>query len=106
MRAAAEREKKLTQIISMILSCFLISFLPALISPMILVALGLSLTPFKPFLYLLPTFNGLLNPLLNFGRNREIRKAMLKMLRGRYRDQRVSNQPPAAIDNRNPSGIS
>jgi len=106
MRAAAEREKKLTQIISMILLCFLLSFLPALISPMIIVALGLPLTPFQPFLYLLLTFNGLLNPLLNYGRNREIRKAMLKMLRGRYRDQRVSNQTPAAVDNRNPSGIS
>ena len=95
MRATAEKEKKLTQIISAILLCFLFSFLPALISPKIIVGIGLPLNPFRPFNYLLLTFNGLLNPLLNYGRNREIRKAMLHMLRGRHRDRRVSNQLPA-----------
>ena len=95
MRTAADKEKKLTQIISVILLCFLFSFLPALISPKIIVAIGLPLNPFRPFNYLLLTFNGLLNPLLNYGRNREIRKAMLQMLRGRHQDRRVSNQLPA-----------
>jgi len=93
MRAAVEKEKRLTQVISMILLCFLLSFLPALISPVVMVALGLPLNPFRPLNYLLLTFNGLLNPLLNYGRNREIRKAMLKMLRGRHRDRRIRNQP-------------
>ena len=105
MRAAAEKEKKLTQIISVILLCFLLSFLPALISPVIIVALRLPLNPFRPFNYLLLTFNGLLNPLLNYGRNREIRKAMLNMLRGRYRGRRISNQLPAVIDNCNTPAI-
>ena len=95
MRAAAEKEKKLTQIVSAILLCFLFSFLPALISPAIIVALGLPFKPFRPFSSLLFTFNGLLNPLLNYGRNREIRKAMLQMLRGRHRDWRINNQLPA-----------
>ena len=95
MRAAAEKEKKLTQIVSMILLCFLFSFLPALISPVIIVALGLPYRPFRPLSSLLLTFNGLLNPLLNYGRNREIRKAMFQMLRGRHRDRRISNQLPA-----------
>ena len=94
MRAAAEKEKKLTQIISVILLCFLVSFLPALVSPVVIVALGLPLNPFRPFNYLLLTFNGLLNPLLNYGRNREIRKAMSKMLRGRH--PRISQRLPAA----------
>jgi len=93
MRAAAEKEKKLTQIISVILLCFLASFLPALVSPIIIVALGLPLDPFRPFIYLLLTFNGLLNPLLNYGRNREVRKAMSKTLRGR--DRRISQRLPA-----------
>ena len=96
MRAAAEKEKKLTQIISVILLCFLFSFLPALISPVIIVATGLPLNPFRPFNYLLLTFNGLLNPLLNYGRNRDIRKAVLQMLRGRHQDRRISNQLPTA----------
>ena len=94
MRAAAEKEKKLTQIISMILLCFLVSFLPALVSPVIIVALGLPLRPIKPFFNLVFTFNGLLNPLLNYGRNKEIRKAMLAMLRGRHR--RISQRLPTA----------
>ena len=95
VRAAAEKEKKLTQIISAILLCFLFSFLPTLISPKIIVGIGLPLNPFRPFNYLLLTFNGLLNPLLNYGRNKEIRKAMLQMLRGRHQDRRVSDQLPA-----------
>ena len=91
--AAAEKEKKLTQIVSVILLCFLFSFLPPLINPVVIIAVGLPLNPFVPFNRLLLTFNGLLNPLLNYGRNREIRKAMLQMLRGRHR--RISNQLPA-----------
>ena len=94
MRAAAGKEKKLTQIISMILLCFFVSFLPALVSPIIIVALRLPLDPFRPFIYLLLTFNGFLNPLLNYGRNIEIRKAMSKMLRGR--DRRISQRLPTA----------
>ena len=100
MRTVAEKEKKLTQIVSVILLCFLFSFLPALISPVIIVALGLPFSPFRPFSSLLLTFNGLLNPLLNYGRNREIRKAMLQMLRGRHRVRHVSNHLPAVRWNR------
>ena len=90
MRAAIEKEKKLTRIVSVILLCFLFSFLPALLSPVIVVALRLPITPFRPFNSLLLTFNGLLNPLLNYGRNKEIRRAMLIMLRCRHR--RISSQ--------------
>ena len=95
MGAAAEKEKKLTHTISVILLCFLFSFLPTLISPVIIGAIGLPFTPFWPLSSLLLTFNGLLNPLLNYGRNREIQKAMLQMLRGRHRDRSISNQLPA-----------
>ena len=95
MHTATEKEKKITQTISVILLCFLFSFLPALISPVIIVALGLALNPFRPLNYLLLTFNGLLNPLLNYGRNREIRKAMLQILRDRHRDLRINNQVSA-----------
>ena len=95
MRAAAEKEKKLTHTISVILLCFLFSFLPTLISPVIIGAIGLPFKPFWPLSSLLLTFNGLLNPLLNYGRNREIQKAMLQMLRGRHRDRSISNQLPA-----------
>ena len=66
IRTAVEKEKKLTQIISVILLCFLLSFLPALISPVIIVALRIPFSPFKPLISLMVTFNGLLNPLLNY----------------------------------------
>ena len=94
IRAAVEKEKKLTRIVSVILLCFLFSFLLALMSPVILVALRLPLNPFRPFNYLLLTFNGLLNPLLNYGRNEEIRRAMLIILR--CRNRRISSQQLAA----------
>ena len=95
MRAAIEKEKKLTRIVSVILLYFVFSFLPALLSPVILVAFRLPLKPFWPFNSLLLTFNGLVNPLLNYGRNKEIRRAMLIIVRCRHR--RVSSQQlPAA----------
>ncbi|XP_078352375.1 adrenocorticotropic hormone receptor-like [Oculina patagonica] len=93
--AASEREKKLTRIISVILLCFLFSFLPALISPVILVALSISPKPFRPFNFLLFTLNGFLNPLLNYGRNKDIRRAMLNMLG--FRRRRISNQQLSAV---------
>ncbi len=99
MRAAVEREKKITRIVSVILLCFMFSFLPATMSPVLLLALQLPLKPFGPLSSLLFTINGLLNPLLNYGRNKEIRKAMLNSLRCRHR--RISQQLPAVRYNRN-----
>ena len=90
MRAAVEREKKLTRLVSVILLCFLFSFLPVLLSPMILIALRLPIAPFGPFNHLLLTFNGLLNSTLNYGRNKEIRRVMLIMFRCPHR--RISSQ--------------
>ena len=63
--------------------------------PVIIGAIGLPFKPFWPFSALLLTFNGLLNPLLNYGRNRETQKAMLQMLKSRHQDRRISNQLPA-----------
>ncbi|XP_078352360.1 adrenocorticotropic hormone receptor-like [Oculina patagonica] len=99
MRAAVEKEKKLTRIVSVILLCFLFSFLTAILSPVILVALGLPIIPFDPFSSFLFTINGLLNPLFNYGRNKEIRRSMLNILR--CRNRRVGQQLPAVRDNRN-----
>ena len=99
MRAREEREKTMTRIVSVILLCFLFSFLPAVISPLILVALGLPLRPFEPFISLLFTINGLLNPLLNYGRSKDIRREIVSTLRCRHR--RVGQQLPAVRYNRN-----
>ena len=101
IRTVAERERKLTQIISVILLFFVFSFLPALLSPVILVGLGIyELNPFRPFYSMLLTLNGLLNPLLNYGRNKEIRRAMRNMF-SCCRHGRISEQLPAVKYNKN-----
>ena len=81
MRSVVEREKKMSRVVSVILLCFLVSFMPALISPVILVAIRMPRDAFRTFNMLLITINGLLNPVLNYGRNRDLRMAMLKMLK-------------------------
>lgn len=92
----AEREKKLTKVVSMIVLCFLFTFLPALISPLILVSMGIRhMDPFAPFFSLLMTLNGLLNPLLNYSRNADMRRAVHNMLTCYRRTRSL----PAAIGN-------
>ena len=99
MRVAVEKEKQLSRAISLILLCFLFSFLPAVISPVVVKALKLPIRPFQAFMSLLFTLNGLLNPLLNCGRNREIRRAMLHILRCQH--GRIGPKLPAVTYNRN-----
>ena len=90
----SDREKQLTRVVSLIVLCFLFSVLPAVISPLILVAVGFqTLVPFGPFSSLLMTLNGLLNPLLNYGRNKDMRRAVRKMLTCRH--QTAPLPPPA-----------
>ena len=81
MRSVVQREKKMSQLVSVILLSFLFSFFPALILPIVLVAIRLPLDPFRPFNILLMTVNGLLNPLLNYSRNRNMRRAMRNLLK-------------------------
>ena len=93
----SDRERQLTRVVSLIVLCFLFSVLPAVISPVVLVAMGFqTLVPFQPFYFLLMTLNGLLNPLLNYGRNKDMRKAVRKMLRCR---QQTAPLPPPAQRN-------
>ena len=79
--SVVQREKKLTRVVSVILLCFLFTFLPALIIPIILVAMRLSLHRFRTFTRFIMTINGLLNPLLNFGRNKDMRRALFYMMK-------------------------
>lgn len=100
MHAVIEKDRKLTRIISVILLCFLFTFLPELLAPVVLkIAVGLTLYPFTPFYFLLFRVNGLLNPLLNYRRNKEIRRAVVNSFRCRH--PRFSQQLPAARQNRN-----
>ena len=95
-RLVVEREKKMNRVVSVILLCFLFSFMPALISPVILASISMPLDAFRTFNMLLMTINGLLNPVLNYGRNRSMRKEMLNMLKCHGRNR----QPPEGGNNR------
>ena len=78
----AEREKKMTRVITAIVLCFLFSFLPALLSPFVLYGMGISrVNAFLPFIRLLMTLNGFLNPLINYSRNGDMRLAMRNVLK-------------------------
>ena len=75
--AALKREKKLAWTIGFILLALGVTFLPALASPIVLTTMGYrGLAPFRPFIMVLITFNGLINPLINCGRNDAIRRSI------------------------------
>ena len=75
--AALKREKQLAWTIGFILLALGITFLPALACPIVLTTMGYrGLAPFRPFFTILITFNGLINPLINCGRNDAIRRSI------------------------------
>ena len=95
-----ENEKKLTRVVSVIVLCFLFSVLPVLICPLILISMGFQpLDPFTPFTSLLMTLNGLLNPLLNYGRNKDMRRAVSNTLRCYHRTRPLPSQHVPARNN-------
>lgn len=84
MLATLKREKKLANTVGLILLVLLLTFLPALIFPVILLILGFTnsnFSPWRPFYSFFITLNGLLNPLLNYGRNEDVRKAVRGLIR-------------------------
>ncbi len=92
-----EREKRLANTVGLILIALFCTFLPALLSPLILVILGYSNSDFihfRPFYSLFITLNGLFNPLLNYGRNKDIRTAVRGLIR---RPRRVGGVFPQSI---------
>lgn len=65
--------------------------MPAFWSPVVLTMKGVeNFGAYRPYYFILYAVNGFLNPLLNFGRNKEMRRA----LRGLFRCfQHVQQQP-------------
>lgn len=93
MRAILEREKRLANTIGLIFLVLLLTFLPALLFPIVLYAKGVtSFLPFRPFFAFLFQVNGFLNPLLNFGRIKDMRRALRDLFKC---SQQV--QPAAAV---------
>lgn len=77
IQSVRKREKRLATTVGLILLVLLLTFLPALLWPLVLKLKGIdSLQPYSPVFSLLFTVNTLLNPLVSFGRNKDMRKAL------------------------------
>ena len=81
IQAVMKREKKSAATIRLILLILLLTFLPALLWQIVLKLQGVeSLEPYRPFTSALYTLNALVNPLMNFGRNKDVRRALRGLL--------------------------
>mgnify|MGYP000314945247 CR=1 FL=1 len=84
MRTVLRREKKIAITVGLILLVLCFTVLPAMIAPFVLLNLGFrpkETTPLRPFYYIFATLNGLLNPILNYGRNNDVRRAVRSLMR-------------------------
>ena len=84
MRTVLRHEKKIANKVGLILLALCFTVLPAMISPFVLLNVGFTPTdtvPLRPFTQILVTLNGLLNPLLNYGRNDDVRRAVRNLIR-------------------------
>ena len=81
IRNVYEREKRLANTVAWILLLLVVLFLPGTILPLVLMVANVPNVPayagYSIFLLLL---NGLLNLLVNFGRNKRMRKALRKLM--------------------------
>ena len=86
LSAILEQEKKLANTVGLILIALFFTFLPGFILR-VLKLLGLLRTvniPLGPFLRFFLTLNGVLNPLFNYGRNGNVRRAVRDLIRYSY----------------------
>ena len=84
MRTVLRREKKIANTVGLILLVLCFTVLPAMIAPFVLMHVGFTpadTVPLRPFIQFLITLNGLLNPLLNYGRIDDVRKAVRSLIR-------------------------
>lgn len=108
MLAIIKREKKLANTVGLILLVLLLTFLPAISFPSILLILGFAdqianLAAWTPFLGFVISLNGLLNPLLNCGRNEDVRKAVRALVVSSKRARRLARPPIASQTGRSHS---
>ena len=84
MRTVLKREKKIANTVVLILIVFGITLFPVINVPLALHHFGITTrdtTPLRPFYYIFVTLNGLLNPILNYGRNKDVRRAVRSLIR-------------------------
>ena len=84
MRTVLKRGKKVANTVGLILLVLCLTLLPAVMAPIVLLHFGFFLadvTPLRPFILIFPTLNGLLNSLVNYGRNKSVRRAVRGLIR-------------------------
>ena len=101
MRTVLRREKQIANTVGLILLVLCFTVLPAMIAPFVLVNFGFSLAdmiPLRPFKFICATLNGLVNPVLNHGRNDDVRRGVRSLIRcqrccgeGRHIDRDVDH---------------
>ena len=82
LRQLLEREKRMASTVALILFVLIFTFLPALIFPVVL-SLRYESTfhaSLSPFYNLFVTLNGLLNPLINLGRSKDVQQAVFSLI--------------------------
>ena len=117
MRAVLRREKQIANTVGLILLVLCLTLLPAMTGPFVFFIFHIGFrpedtTPLRPFYYIFATLNGLLNPILNYGRNIDVRRAVRSLIRcrscrgegrhigGVHYGQRRRNQFPLRGNNR------
>ena len=86
MRAVLRREKQIANTVGLILLVLCLTLLPAMTGPFVFFTFHIGFrpedtTPLRPFYYIFATLNGLLNPILNYGRNIDVRRAVRSLIR-------------------------
>ena len=82
MRTVLEREKKLTNTVGLILLVLCFSLLPVVMAPKVMeVTFGIDTREAASFYRIFITLNGVLNPLVYYGRNEDIRTAVRSLIR-------------------------
>ena len=84
MRTVLKREKKVANTVGLILLVLCLTLLPAVIAPIMFSHFGFVLVdviPLRPFILIFATLNGLLNSLINYGRNKSVRRAVHSLVR-------------------------
>jgi len=84
MQIVSKREKKIANTVGLIIVVFCLSFLPAMIAPIILFHFGVvanEIVPLRPLYCISSTLNGLLNSLVNYGRNENVGRAVRSLIR-------------------------
>ena len=93
IQAVMKREKKSAATVRLILLVLLLTFFPAFLWATVLKLKGIEhVGAYRPYYFILATVNAFVNPLLNFGRNKDMRRALTGLFRCFLPEQQQQQQ--------------